>query len=327
MLIRSSILILTLMFLVGCEEKPEKVKKPKKSVFTGQHYALRPEEPEAPPPPPPPKPEPLTDDFFPDDVDIKATARAINRLSKIRSKLRKQNNTKEAPKKITTTKTIYSFKDKNYERIKVPTDKSSYPVDRDRILTKDMNINAILTEGINSQIAGRVIAQVDRLVLSPSKKYILLPAGTKIICMYEGLQKTGQTRLALNCKQLIRPDGSSVVLSSVEGADMSGKQGLIGKIDNRLFQQYGGAFLVSAISALAQASSDRFTNPSISNTASAFSQEFGKITSKTIEKYLDLRPIITIEAGAKIVLKPMQDITFIEPEEITQYEEQNDEDN
>jgi type IV secretory pathway VirB10-like protein len=322
-MLRSSILILILL-LVGCEQEPQKVKQPKKSVFTGQHYALQPEEPEAPPPPPPPKPEPLTDDFFPDDRDIEATQKAINRLSKIRARLREQNNIVDAPRKTITTKTIYSFKDKDYGRIKVPTDKSSYPVDRDRILTKDMNINAILTEGINSQIAGRVIAQVDRLVLSPSKKYILLPAGTKIICMYEGLAKTGQTRLALNCKQLIRPDGTSVVLSSVEGADMSGKQGLIGRIDNRLFQQYGGAFLVSSISALAQASSDRFANPSISNSASAFSQEFSKITAKTIEKYLDLRPIITIEAGAKIILKPMQDITFIEPEKITQHEEQHE---
>lgn len=95
-----------------------------------------------------------------------------------------------------------------------------------------------------------MIVILDRDILSPTMKYVLLPAYTKFICSYTGLSKTGQTRIPLDCSRAIRPDGVNILLTGMSGGDVSGKSGLIGKIDNRFMTQYGGAFLLAGISAM-----------------------------------------------------------------------------
>ena len=313
---RSSILFLVL-FLVGCEEEPTETRPVVRAVLSSEHYKIKPR-----PPKPKPKPkvivkeEPLTEDGFPDDdEDIASTMQAHKRLGEIIYKNHQAVSDKEdIYKKEVPNKTEYILEDEDYSSIGIETDEFTLPVNRDRILTQDMVIPGILESGLNSQIPGRVNVVVYRDILSPTMKYILLPAGTRIICDYEGLEKTGQTRLAINCHRIIRPDGSSAYLQSgATGGDLSGQQGLIGKVDNRWFQQYGGAFIVATISALSQASTQWTRYESINQATASFATESGKISSKLLEKNLDMRPIMTIKPATRVILKPFNDIRFIKP--------------
>lgn len=209
----------------------------------------------------------------------------------------------------------YRLWDEDYRQWDKPLDedKSTLPVDRSRFLTADMRINAVLEDQINSQIPGRVIAIVDRDILSPNGHYILIPAYTKIICGYDGLDQTGETRLAVSCTRAIRPDGTSIILTNSISSDQMGRTGLIGEVDNRVFERYGAAFIVSALSAMSQVGVSQSQNQGVHNAATSLSNNLGQVTAEVIKKNIDLRPIITIDAGSRIQIIPQTDIVLRKP--------------
>jgi type IV secretion system protein VirB10 len=191
-----------------------------------------------------------------------------------------------------------------------------FPVERSRILTEDTIINSVLEREINSQIPGKAIAIIDRDVLSPNGKYILLPAYTKIICQYEVLSQTGYTRLPVTCTRAIRPDGVSILLSNAISADQMGRTGLIGNVDNRTFERYGSAFILSGIAALAQSGVNTERQSWRNNSSTILSHNLGQVTSEVIKQNVDLRPIITIRAGSKIMIVLNTDIVLRKPIEV-----------
>ena len=208
----------------------------------------------------------------------------------------------------------YQLMDKDYGDL--PKDLSTLPVDRSRTLTTDMRINAVLDDDISSQIPGVVIAIVDRSVFSPNNKNVLLPVFTKIVCEYEGVELQGQTRLPMKCTRAIRPDGVSISLSDAIVADQMGRTGLTGEVDNRTFETYAGAFVMSGISALAQSGVNQNT-PNYpnwrTNSQTIFSNNIGQVTAEVIKKNIDLRPIIYIKAGTRMQIRPRVDIVLKEP--------------
>ncbi len=208
----------------------------------------------------------------------------------------------------------YHFQDRDYGIL--PKDVASFPVDRSRIITTDMKINAVLDDDINSQIPGVAIAIVDKPLFSPNNKNILLPVFTKIICEYEGLELQGQTRLPIKCIRAIRPDGVSITLTDAIVADQMGRSGLTGDVDNRTFEIYAGAFIMSGISALAQSGVNQ-NSPNYpnwrSNSQTVFSNNIGQVTAEVIRKNIDLRPVVYIKAGTRMQIRPRVDIIFKEP--------------
>ena len=208
----------------------------------------------------------------------------------------------------------YQLTDKDYSPLEK--DLSTLPVDRSRILTTDMRINAVLDDDINSQIPGRVIAIVDKPVFSPNGRFILLPVFTKITCEYKGVELYGQTRLPITCDRAIRPDGVSISLSEAIVADQMGRTGLTGDVDNRTFETYAGAFMMSGISALAQSGVNQnapYYPNARTNAQTTFSNNIGQVTADVLQKNIDLRPIIYIKAGTRLQIRPTVDIVFKEP--------------
>lgn len=243
--------------------------------------------------------------FYTQELSVKAAACREQRKSKhvkLYSNLPKPNNL------------TYRFLDRDYGDL--PKDLSTFPVDRSRIITIDMKINAVLDDDINSQIPGIAIAIVDKPLFSPNNKNILLPVFTKIICEYEGLELQGQTRLPIKCIRAIRPDGVSITLTDAIVADQMGRSGLTGDVDNRTFEIYAGAFIMSGISALAQSGVNQ-NAPSYpnwrSNSQTVFSNNIGQVTADVIRKNIDLRPIVYIKAGTRMQIRPRVDIVFKEP--------------
>ena len=249
--------------------------------------------------------DPLEHVFHTQELSIKAAALREQRKSTyigLYAKPTKPNNLK------------YRFKDQDYGDL--PKDLSTFPVDRSRIITTDMKINAVLDDDLNSQIPGIAIAIVDKPLFSPNNKNILLPVFTKIICEYEGLELQGQTRLPIKCIRAIRPDGVSITLTDAIVADQMGRSGLTGDVDNRTFEIYAGAFIMSGISALAQSGVNQ-NAPNYptwrSNSQTVFSNNIGQVTADVIRKNIDLRPIVYIKAGTRMQIRPKVDIVFKEP--------------
>ena len=317
---------LIILTLTGCkEEKASKAAQKQTDtsqtdVVDGDFYRVDVKIPEPEPEPiiEEPKPDPIPDFVpevsFPDPRPLLREERARS-LRGRRSALSRQFNShvttqNEAPS--------YHLQDEDYQQGETTfvQDVSTLPVDRTRILTADMRIPAILEDGINTQMAGRVIAVVDRDVLSPNGKKVLLPAYTKVVCFYEGLSDAHSSRLSLQCKRLIRPDGSSVALTDATSADQMGRSGLSGDLDNRSFEKYGVALGISIISALAQSSASLNKNEAFGNATNQLSNNLGQVTQQVLEKNLDIRPILTIPQGTKIHIIPFHDIVMLKPQPV-----------
>ena len=210
-----------------------------------------------------------------------------------------------------------SFQDSNYtSRLKgIGEDISTFPVKGERVITADRYISVILENAINSQLPGRFIAIVDAHVFANEGRNILLPKGTRLICSYKSLAKEGDTRLGAVCGRAIRPDGVSLLLTGAYVADQMARTGLIGKVDNRIWEKYGSSFIVAGISALAGAGADTSETSIVRQSASNLSVNLGNITTGLLNEHIDLAPIVSVAAGSRLQIIPMTDIWLRSPEE------------
>ncbi len=275
------------------------------------------------PPPPapvayePPKAAPLTPPAF-DDPGPALRAAQVQALLARRQQARSQIAlaTPTEPVPVPTPAPAWRLQDKDYGRDRLERDESTLPVVRHRVITADRYITAILENAINSQIPGRFIALVERNIYGADGRLALLPKGSRIICTYESLAKVGDTRLRSTCSRALRPDGASIALSNAQADDQVARTGLIGEVDNRLWERYGGAFIISAVSALASLGSVASDNRQLQGGALALSQNLGQATAQLLEQTVDLAPVVTVAAGSRIQIIPTADIWLREPERI-----------
>ncbi len=282
-------------------------------------YVERPAPP--PPPPPPPEPEPevvLVPPPFGSTAEIERAAR-IQALRRQRAEAAGAVYQAEAdPPTWPEPEAEWKVEDPDYSRDSQPEDKSTLPVDRFRVVTNDRYITAILENSVNSQIPGRFIAIVERHVYGADGRIPLLPKGTRIVCHYETLAKQGDTRLPGSCERAIRPDGASILLTDASAADQVARTGLIGEVDNRTWERYGTAIMVSVISATAALGTAISENPYTEAGATSLSQNLGQVSAKVLEQSVDLAPIVTVPAGSRIQIIPETDIWLRKPEPLNQ---------
>ena len=269
----------------------------------------------APPPPPPPPPDPpIPVAVFPDPAPIDRAARAALLMEQRRQAGAAIDGIAVALPAIDDADAAWRLEDEDYSRDNLPEDKSTLPVKRYRVITADRYIGAILENAVNSQIPGRVVAVVERHVFGADGRIPLLPKGTRIICSYESLAKLGDTRLPVSCSRAIRPDGASVQLTDAAGADQMARTGFIGTVDNRIWERYGTAFIVSVLSAASSLGSTQSTDPNVQRGGNALSQNLGQVTAKVLEQSVDLAPVVEVPAGSKIQIIPNTDIWLRRPE-------------
>lgn len=273
----------------------------------------------APPPPPPPPPPPAPDPVlppvvFPDTAPIERAAKAARLLEERRRAGAIIIGLPEPEPIFPVPPPEWRLKDDDYGRDNLPEDRSTLPVDRFRVITADRYIGAVLENAVNSQVPGRVVAVVERHIFGADGRMPLFPKGTRIVCDYEPLAKVGDTRLPINCSRAIRPDGASIQLTDAQGADQMARTGFIGVVDNRIWERYGTAMIVSVLSAASSLGAGVTTNETTARGGNALSQNLGQVTAKVLEQSVDLAPVVEIPAGSKIQIIPRVDIWLRKPE-------------
>jgi len=164
-------------------------------------------------------------------------------------------------------------------------------------------IPAVTTLGINSDLPGTVFAMVRQTVYdSRNENIVLIPQGTKIIGLYNSSVSYGQQRVLIAWNQLILPNGKTIDLQGMAGADSIGQSGLYDSVDNHYFRIFGSALLVSMLGVAAQLSqpqnSSLLAAPSIGSqaTGSAASQ-FNTVGTNMVNKNLNIAPTLVIAPG------------------------------
>lgn len=171
-------------------------------------------------------------------------------------------------------------------------------------------IAAALSTELNSDAPGRVIAQVTAPVFDTvSGAHLLIPQGSRLIGTYDNAVVYGDRRLVLVWNRLILPNGWSINLQNMQGADPGGAAGLRDRTDNH-FDRLAGAIALSAIiSVVANNAEDEDGGASLSQSlGDAAAQEAARTGGRLVERELSVRPTLRVRAGAPVRVLVMRDI-------------------
>jgi type IV secretion system protein VirB10 len=180
-------------------------------------------------------------------------------------------------------------------------------------------IPATLTAGINSDLPGQTTALVRRNVYdSRTGRFLLIPQGSRLVGEYDSRVAFGQKRVLVAWNRLVFPDGRSLDLAGMPGADLAAATGLRDRVDNHFVRTFGSALLLAAVSAGVQLSQpdDRSfaSNPTPSQVAAAaVGQEVGRVATEYLRRNLDVRPTIEVRPGYELNVEVTADLDLEGP--------------
>ncbi len=177
-------------------------------------------------------------------------------------------------------------------------------------------IPAALITGLNSDLPGQVIAQVTQDVYdSATGRTLLVPQGAKLIGKYDSVVAYGQSRVLLIWTRLIMPDGSSMVLDNLPGADAQGYAGLEDGVDYHFWRLLRGV----ALSSLLGVSSALATNNVVGGTGTgnviialgqSADQAANQAGQSIVSRDLGVQPTLTVRPGFPLDVMVNRDVVL-----------------
>lgn len=189
---------------------------------------------------------------------------------------------------------------------------------------------ATLISGVNSDLPGTLNAQVSQNVYDTATgKHLLIPQGSRLIGSYSSNVIYGQKRVLIAWQRIIFPDGGSLDLGSMPGADSAGYSGFSDKVNNHFFRIFGSALLMSGITATVAYSQDDHSSSSNNNDdddnsfssemSRALGQQLGQATAQIIMKNLNIAPTLEIRPGYQFNVIVTKDLVFSKPYRAFEY--------
>ncbi len=178
-------------------------------------------------------------------------------------------------------------------------------------------IPATLITGINSDLPGRITAQVSQNVYdSATGRHLLIPQGSKLFGRYDSKVTFGQNRVLVIWTDIILPNGSTLQIGGMAGTDSAGYSGFSDRVDNHYLRTFGSAILVALIGAGTEMMlpQDRNAFGSANSAEDAarrsFAETFGQISEQTVSRNLNVQPTLEIRPGYRFNVLVDQDIIF-----------------
>ncbi|WP_064695004.1 IncP-type conjugal transfer protein TrbI [Rhizobium aegyptiacum] len=177
-------------------------------------------------------------------------------------------------------------------------------------------IPATLITGINSDLPGRITAQVSQNVYDSATGHrLLIPQGTKLFGRYDSKVSFGQKRVLVVWTDIIFPNGSTLQIGGMSGTDAQGYGGFNDKVNNHYFRTFGSAVLIALIGtgidmAVPQSSTLATQDTASDATRRNFAETFGRVADQTIQRNMDVQPTLEIRPGYKFNVLVDQDIVF-----------------
>jgi type IV secretion system protein TrbI len=169
-------------------------------------------------------------------------------------------------------------------------------------------IAAALITGIKSDLPGQITAQVTEHVYdSPTGSHLLIPQGSRLIGQYDSQVAFGQSRVLLVWNRLIMPDGTSIVLERLQGADPQGFSGLEDGVDYHWGQLFKAAALSTLLGIGTQLSID--DESEIARAIRESAQDTGSdVGQQIVRRQLNIQPRLTIRPGFPVRIIVQKDL-------------------
>jgi len=202
------------------------------------------------------------------------------------------------------------LKDLGYLPNRVVPQQSLYELKRGSV------IPATLITGINSDLPGRITAQVSQNVYDSATGHrLLIPQGTKLFGRYDSKVSFGQSRVLVVWSDIIFPNGSTLQIGGMAGTDAEGYGGFNDKVNNHYLKTFGSAVMIALIGTGIDMAVPQSSTLATQDTASDaarrnFAETFGRVADRTIERNMDVQPTLQIRPGYKFNVLVDQDIVF-----------------
>lgn len=197
------------------------------------------------------------------------------------------------------------------------------------ILQTGFVIPATLISGINSELPGQIMAQVSQNIFdSPVGKHRLIPQGSRLVGTYSSEVEYGQARVLVAWQRIVFPDGKTMDIGAMPGADGVGYAGFKDQVNNHYLRIFGSALIMSAIVA-GTAYSQRDAGGAFGrqNAGSIMSQSLGQqlglVTANLIRKNMNISPTLEIRPGYRFNIIVTKDMVFNKPYQSFDYARSN----
>ena len=159
-------------------------------------------------------------------------------------------------------------------------------------------IAASLVTGINSDLPGRVIAQVTENVYDTvSGRYLMIPQGSRVIGTYDSVVAFGQERALVVWQRIIMPDGSSVVIENLPATDTAGYAGLEDEVNFHTWRLLKGIVLSTLLGVGTELTFGDEEDDLVEAIRESTQDSANQVGQRITERNLNIQPTITVRPG------------------------------
>jgi len=165
-------------------------------------------------------------------------------------------------------------------------------------------IETVLTNRLDGGASAPVNCLVTTPVYSHHGRYILIPAGSRVLGETKPVQGFGETRLAVAFNRLALPDGRTYPLEQFMGLNDIGDAGLRDQVNQHYRSTFGASAAIGLISGFAQHLGSVGLNRGAGDRTVVIAGNVGdataQATAQTMNRFLNRLPTITIREGHRV---------------------------
>lgn len=159
-------------------------------------------------------------------------------------------------------------------------------------------IPASLVTGINSDLPGRIIAQVtENIYDTVTGRYLLIPQGSRMIGTYDSVVAFGQQRALIVWQRIIMPDGSSIQIDNLPATDTAGYAGLEDQVDFHSWRLLKGVVLSTLLGVSTELTFGNDEGDLVRAIRQSTQSSVNQAGQRLTERNLNIQPTITIRPG------------------------------
>ena len=173
------------------------------------------------------------------------------------------------------------------------------------LLTAGTMVPCILQTAMDSTLPGFVTCVVPQDIVGKTG-LTLLDRGTRVVGEFQGGVQRGRSRMFVLWTRAETPQGVVINLNS-PAADAIGRSGLGGAVDNRFWERFGSALLLSTVDAALQAA---VTAQSKEGQTTVNTGQANRVVDSILQDSINIPPVVRKNQGELVSIMVKQDLDF-----------------
>ncbi len=181
----------------------------------------------------------------------------------------------------------------------------------DMLVTEGTMIACTLQTAIDTQLAGYVKCVLPQDVRGTTGNVVLLDRGTQVVGEIQNGLVNGQDRVFVLWDRAETPDHAVITLAS-PGTDTLGRSGLHGRVNNHLWERFGGAIVLSLLQGSIQVGTALASNSggNTSTFVGGFQGNDQQVTNTALQNTINIPPTLIKNQGDNISIFVAKDLDF-----------------